>query len=123
MTRSISQLAALGACFLALAAFASSLPQQTRTPAAQAQTPNPATKAQDAVPYVPPPAPYGIDAPVAIGGYLDGVLPTQAPGSGNTFTVEPAYPGLTFQDPLVYKPAPHTNLIAGATRLGVVWTF
>ncbi len=66
---------------------------------------------------------YGIDAPTPIGGFLNGSLPDRAPGSGDTFTATPAYPGLRFQDPLVYTPEPHTNRVALATRQGVIWTF
>ncbi|QDV10020.1 Soluble aldose sugar dehydrogenase YliI precursor [Planctomycetes bacterium Poly30] len=69
------------------------------------------------------PQSYGIDAPAPIGGYLGGVFPTEAPGSGDSFTPVPAYPALTFRDPLVYTPEPHTNRIALATRQGVIWTF
>ncbi len=66
---------------------------------------------------------YGIDTPTPIGPYLNGALPSEAPGAADTYEAEPAYPALRFQDPLVFTPEPNGDRIVVATRQGVLTSF
>ncbi len=62
--------------------------------------------------------PYGRESPVPVAPFLDGVFPHQTPGGTGGWTVEDAFPGLTFLDPVAMKAGPATA--GGGDRLYVV---
>ncbi|MEM6631045.1 MAG: PQQ-dependent sugar dehydrogenase [Bacteroidota bacterium] len=61
----------------------------------------------------------------AISKFLNGNLPAITPGeAGSTsFSIVPAYPNLTFQDPLVITPHPRENQLFVASRQGKIERF
>ena len=69
--------------------------------------------------------PAGLDAPVPIGKFLDGQLPAVMPGDGEnlSWSVEPAFPNLQFNSPLVIKPHPRQNRLFVASRDGLIEHF
>ena len=69
--------------------------------------------------------PAGIEAPVPIGQFLDGQLPAVMPGDGEnlSWSVEPAFPNLQFNSPLVIKPHPRQNRLFVASRDGLIEHF
>jgi glucose/arabinose dehydrogenase/mono/diheme cytochrome c family protein len=69
--------------------------------------------------------PVGLNAPQAIGKFLNGNLPAVTPGDGQnlTWSVEPAFPNLKFNNPLVIKPHPRQNLLFVASRDGLIEYF
>jgi hypothetical protein len=63
-------------------------------------------------------AAYGLDAPAAVGPFLNGVFPTQtpnAPGS-STWTVVPAFPNVRVDNALVIEPNPANNRMYVGSR-------
>ena len=75
-------------------------------------------------PYMLPP---GLNNPTPIGKFLNGNLPSETPGDGSgndvTWSVEPAFPNLRFDDPLVITPYPIDNRLLVASRGGYIETF
>lgn len=65
----------------------------------------------------------GLDAPVAIGPYLNNVLPAVAPGSSTGWDTENAFPNLTFVDPLWLTPVPGTGDLLLVGKDGQIWRF
>ena len=66
----------------------------------------------------------GLDAPVAIGKFLNNDLPSNTPGSTvSEWTVENAFPNITFVDPVDMRPYPGTNMYLIAGKKGRMWTF
>jgi uncharacterized repeat protein (TIGR03806 family) len=66
---------------------------------------------------------YGLDAPVPVGTFLNGVLPSRTPTGVARWTVRPAFPALTFDDTTVIRPAPNSNRLYVGSREGVIWSF
>ena len=67
----------------------------------------------------------GIEAPQPIGAYLNGVFPDEAPtqmGGDISYTIENAFPGLTFVDPIDIEEMPNGQLIL-IGKPGFVWVF
>jgi uncharacterized repeat protein (TIGR03806 family) len=64
----------------------------------------------------------GLDAPQAIGAYLNGVFPTTTPGPSGTWGLSEAFPNLTFIDPvkLVKDPLSTTSVYV-VCRNGEIW--
>ncbi|MEM1121672.1 MAG: PQQ-dependent sugar dehydrogenase, partial [Bacteroidota bacterium] len=69
--------------------------------------------------------PQGLDTAVPIGKFLNGNLPEITPGDGQNlqWSVEPAFPNLRFNDPLVIKPHPRQNRLFVASRNGLIEHF
>ena len=69
--------------------------------------------------------PAGLEAPVPVGKFLNGQLPTVTPGDGQnlSWSVEPAFPNLQFESPLVIKPHPRQNRLFVASRDGLIEHF
>ncbi|MEM9717930.1 MAG: PKD domain-containing protein [Bacteroidota bacterium] len=67
----------------------------------------------------------GLNSAQAVGKFLNGSLPTLTPGDGGNITwgVEPAFPNLRFQDPLVITPHPSENRLFVASRQGLIEHF
>ncbi|MEM7512224.1 MAG: PQQ-dependent sugar dehydrogenase, partial [Bacteroidota bacterium] len=67
---------------------------------------------------------YGIETPVAVGPYLNGVFePVLAePGADDSWQVEVAFPNVTFIDPLELVELPGTNKLVIVGKTGFVWT-
>lgn len=66
---------------------------------------------------------HGLDQPEALGIFLNNKLPTQTPSTATAWTVENAYPNLTFVDPLQLIELPGTNRFLMAGKRGKIWTF
>ena len=66
-----------------------------------------------------------LGSPQAIGKFLNGGLPSITPGDeGSTsFSIVPAFPNLTFTDPLVITPHPQENQLFVASRQGKIERF
>lgn len=69
--------------------------------------------------------PAGLDSAVPIGKFLNRNLPEVTPGDGQNlqWSVEPAFPNLQFNDPLVIKPHPRQNRLFVASRGGLIEHF
>ena len=69
--------------------------------------------------------PPGLANPEPIGKFLNGNLPISNPstGEGVTWNVVPAFPNLTFDDPLVIIPHPRQNRLFVATQDGKIYHF
>jgi len=71
----------------------------------------------------------GLDAPVAVGPYLNGTMPTVAPGTSNGWSTVNAFPNLTFVDPLSLGTVPLAGTGPGRGELilvgkdGQLWRF
>ncbi|MEM9721862.1 MAG: PQQ-dependent sugar dehydrogenase [Bacteroidota bacterium] len=66
----------------------------------------------------------GLDAPIAIGKFLNNDLPSTTPGSTvSEWTVENAFPNITFVDPVDMRKYPGTNRYVIAGKKGRIWTF
>jgi uncharacterized repeat protein (TIGR03806 family) len=61
--------------------------------------------------------------PRALGAFLGGRLPPRTPGGGGPITIAPAFRNLTFDDPLVIRPAPNSNRLWVGSRQGVIHSF
>ncbi|MEM1450227.1 MAG: PQQ-dependent sugar dehydrogenase [Planctomycetota bacterium] len=66
---------------------------------------------------------YGIDTPTAIGPYLNGVFPSDAPGAADTFTPQTVYDALSFDQPLVPRPEPNGSRMIVGQRDGLIWAY
>ena len=75
--------------------------------------------------FSPPISSLGIPEPVAIGKFLNNNLPNLTPGieGATTYSVVPAYPNLSFTDPLVITSLPSLNRIFVASRQGLIEQF
>ena len=69
--------------------------------------------------------PAGLTGPVAIGKFLNGNLPAVTPGDGQNlnWSVEPAFPNLIFNSPLVITPHPRQDRLFVASRDGLIEHF
>ncbi len=69
--------------------------------------------------------PPGLNEPVPIGKFLNGNLPALTPGDGDNimWSVEPAFPNLTFNSPLVITPHPRQDRLFVASRDGLIEHF
>ncbi|MEM6320098.1 MAG: PQQ-dependent sugar dehydrogenase [Bacteroidota bacterium] len=69
--------------------------------------------------------PNGLSGPVAIGKYLNNQIPSVTPGDGSnlSWSIEPAFPNLQFESPLVIKPHPRQNRLFVASRDGLIEHF
>ena len=65
----------------------------------------------------------GLDAPVPIGAFLNGVLPQLAPGASTGWNTVNAFPNLTFIDPLWLTPVPNTGDLLLVGKSGQIWRF
>ncbi|GAB4419986.1 MAG: hypothetical protein OHK0039_33020 [Bacteroidia bacterium] len=67
----------------------------------------------------------GLDAPAAVGPFLNGNLPSVTPGGTSNWSVVPAFTNLTFTNPLVLTPdpRPETNLLYMGQRDGKIYAF
>ena len=65
----------------------------------------------------------GLDGPEAMGAFLNGVFPAQAPGTGSGWTVTPTFTGLSFTQPLYLAPYPGTNNLRVVEKAGKIWKF
>ena len=69
--------------------------------------------------YSPPP---GIDQPTPVAPYLDSIFPDASPsGTSQNWTVENAFPHLTFIDPVALVEIPTENSYYVASKVGVIW--
>ncbi|MBK8503634.1 MAG: NPCBM/NEW2 domain-containing protein [Saprospiraceae bacterium] len=69
--------------------------------------------------YSPPP---GINQPTSVAPYLDGNFPDAAPsGTNQNWTVENAFPHLTFIDPVALIEIPSEDSYYVASKVGVIW--
>jgi uncharacterized repeat protein (TIGR03806 family) len=68
---------------------------------------------------------YGLDTPVPVGAFLNGVFPTQTPNSpsNSTWTVVPAFPNVTLDNTLVIVPNPANNRLYVGSRGGEISSF
>ena len=66
---------------------------------------------------------HGLDTARQIGPFLNGTLPPRTPSSTTSWDVEPAFPNLTFVDPIQLLEMPGTNLFLMAGKRGHLWTF
>ena len=69
------------------------------------------------------PAQSGLDRAEAIGPFLNGKLPSQTPVSDGAWTLLPAFPNLTFIDPVQMLPVPGTNRMLVLEKAGRLVTF
>ena len=69
--------------------------------------------------------PAGLDSAVPVSKFLNGNLPAVTPGDGQnlTWSVEPAFPNLQFESPLVIKPHPRQDRLFVASRDGLIEHF
>lgn len=65
----------------------------------------------------------GLNAPVSIGAYLNGTLPSVEPGSATGFSTANAFPNLSFIDPLWLTPIPGTGDFLVVGKNGQIWRF
>lgn len=65
----------------------------------------------------------GLDGPEAMGAFLNGAFPAQAPGTGSAWTVMPTFTGLSFAQPLYLAPYPGTNFLLVVEKAGKIWKF
>ena len=65
----------------------------------------------------------GLPARPVTGAFLGGAFPAQTPGSGGTWSVVDAFPGLTFQSPIRMLPEPRSNRLWVIGREGHVYWF
>ncbi|MEO5916499.1 MAG: discoidin domain-containing protein [Luteolibacter sp.] len=65
----------------------------------------------------------GLNAPEAIGAFLNGAFPVTAPGEASPWTTENAFPNLTFVDPLWLTPVPGGNDLLLVGKNGQLWRF
>ncbi len=63
----------------------------------------------------------GLTTRQPIGAYLNNAFPTTSPGSGGAFTLEDAFPGVTFVDPIKMVQQPGTSFVWVICRQGQVW--
>lgn len=66
---------------------------------------------------------WGIDNPSPIGAYLDGVLPSTTPQSGDRWMVEDAFPNIDFTNTLVIASNPGDARLYVGTRDGLIQSF
>ncbi|GAB4408166.1 MAG: hypothetical protein OHK0039_11030 [Bacteroidia bacterium] len=66
---------------------------------------------------------HGLDSPQAVGAFINNTLPDRTPSSTTAWTVENAFPNLTFVDPIQLLEVPGTNLFLVAGKTGLMWTF
>ena len=66
---------------------------------------------------------YGLTTPEAIGKFLNGVFPEEAPSTTSSWSAVEAYPNLTFTDPIQLLELPGTNKFLMAGKRGEIWTF
>ena len=67
----------------------------------------------------------GIEAPEPIGAYLNGIFPDEAPnsmGGSASYSIENAFPGVTFTDPIDVEELPNGQLML-IGKPGFVWVF
>ncbi len=65
---------------------------------------------------------YGLESPVAIGGFLDGVLPVSTPGPTGSWELVDVFPNLSFVDPVRVVPDPlDPEMIFVVCRNGEIW--
>ena len=65
----------------------------------------------------------GLDTPQPLGKFLNDSLPHFTPEGPTGWQVVPAFPNLTFDDPLVFTPEPQGNYLYVASRDGVIERF
>lgn len=65
----------------------------------------------------------GLDAPVAVGAFFNGVFPASAPGQATGWETENAFPNLTFVDPLWLTEIPGTTQLLLVGKNGQLWRF
>ena len=65
----------------------------------------------------------GLDAPVPIAPYLNGVFPISAPGSSTGWSTENAFPNLSFVDPLWLTEIPDSTDFLLVGKNGELWRF
>ncbi len=64
----------------------------------------------------------GLDAPQAVGAYLNGAFPTSTPGPTGSWALADAFPNLTFTDPVrMVKDPLSTSFVYIVCRNGEVW--
>jgi len=64
----------------------------------------------------------GLDAPQAVGAYLNGVFPTSTPGPAGSWALADAFPNITFTDPVrMVKDPLSANFVYIVCRNGEVW--
>ena len=69
--------------------------------------------------------PYGIEAPEAIGPYLNGVFSATPPQNSAPagWKTQDAFPHLSFSNILNIEAVPHSNFLSAADRYGKIWVF
>ena len=67
--------------------------------------------------------PYGLPSPQPVAPYLNGSLPSRTPGTSGSWSVENAFPGLTFRDPLQLIEIPGADRFLMIGKAGEVWVF
>ncbi|WP_353567377.1 discoidin domain-containing protein [Haloferula sargassicola] len=65
----------------------------------------------------------GLDAPVPIGGFANGVFPVSPPGTASGWQVVNAFPALTFVDPLWLAEVPGADELLVVGKSGQLWRF
>ena len=66
---------------------------------------------------------HGLDQARQAGPFLNNVFPATTPSSTTTWTVQNAFPNLTFVDPVQLLEMPGTNKFLVAGKTGILWTF
>ncbi|WP_435018161.1 PQQ-dependent sugar dehydrogenase [Tundrisphaera sp. TA3] len=74
-------------------------------------------------PAIPTKPAYGLERREAIGAYLDRRLPTTPPASAGGWEAVPAFPNLTFQDPVFVTQAPGGFRLYVCGRQGIIESF
>ncbi|MGH1365085.1 MAG: PA14 domain-containing protein, partial [Calditrichia bacterium] len=64
---------------------------------------------------------YGLDSPEPVAKFLDGNLPANTPGGVTGWDVEPAFPNVTFNNPMYVVPQPTTDQLIVGQRDGIIW--
>ena len=67
--------------------------------------------------------PYGLNSRANLAPFLNGTLPPVSPIVSGTWTAVPAFPNLTFTNPVGLTAVPGTNLLCVWEREGRMWTF
>ncbi|MEL6696853.1 MAG: PQQ-dependent sugar dehydrogenase [Bacteroidota bacterium] len=65
----------------------------------------------------------GLDAPAPVAAFVNGALPDGTPPSISSWTVEEAFPNLTFIDPIQFIEIPTKNRFLMAGKSGFLWDF
>lgn len=66
--------------------------------------------------------PYGLESRQPVGAFLDGHMPSSQPEAGK-WAVTPAFPNLTFQNPVGLLPVPRSNRLCVHLREGKIVVF